>query len=260
MTNPFARVDQSNRWVIPVSLMALIVGVMVSAVWISKERRDERFASLPADIRTRLSMGALDLEAEYNNLLARNEELSMEIEKLRSDATRLQNVVAEGDTASLELNDTLQQTKMIAGLTELVGPGVLVTLSDSKRAFDEMVDPFGGIVHDLDVLKVVNELFNAGAEGASVNNKRVGPRSNFRCVGSVIMVDGATISSPVEIRAIGDPKTLHSSLNMPGGVLEEIRMVDPGMVKIEIVESLRLPAFSGPTSFQQAKVPDPSKQ
>lgn len=259
MTNPFASVDQTNRWIIPVSLMALIVGVMVSAVWITKERQAERLSNLPADIRARLSMGALDLEAEYNSLLTKNEELSQEIEKLRSDATRLQNVVAEGDTASSELNETLQQTKMIAGLTELVGPGVLVTLSDSKRAYDEMVDPFGGIVHDLDVLKVVNELFNAGAEGASVNNKRVGPRTNFRCVGSVIMVDGATITSPVEIRAIGDPKTLYNSLNMPGGVLEEIRMVDSSMVAMEIVESLRLPAFAGSTSFQQSKVPDPPK-
>ena len=46
----------------------------------------------------------------------------------------------------------------------------------------------GQIIHDTDVLRVVNELWNAGAEAVTVNNRRVGPGTNYRCVGTTILV------------------------------------------------------------------------
>jgi uncharacterized protein YlxW (UPF0749 family) len=145
-------------------------------------------------------------------------------------------------------------TKLFAGLTEAEGPGVTIVLRDSTKPVENVLDPSGGIIHDTDVLKVVNELWNAGAEAVAVNGKRVGPRTNFRCVGSTILVDSIKIATPIRIEVIGDKDTLLGALNMPGGPLDEIRGVDPQMVQIEVVERHRLPAFNGPMSSKYAKV------
>ena len=87
----------------------------------------------------------------------------------------------------------------------------------------------------------------------------MGATSNFRCVGTTILVDGFKIASPVVIRAIGDADTLYGGMNLPGSVLDDLRQTDPNMVEIEPVQKMRLPAFSGTTSFKVAKVPEDKK-
>ncbi len=141
----------------------------------------------------------------------------------------------------------------MASLTPVKGPGVIITLTDSQKNGDEILIADNGIIHYLDVLKVVNELYNAGAEAVDINSQRLGPGSDVRCVGSVILVDTVKIAPPVAIRAIGDPKTLMGAMNLPGGVFEELRSVDPAMVKIEPAKELLLPAYDGATSRKYAK-------
>jgi uncharacterized protein YlxW (UPF0749 family) len=118
---------------------------------------------------------------------------------------------------------------------------------------------FGGlndaIVHDTDVLQVVNELFSAGAEAVSVNDLRVTNRVSFRCVGPTILVNDVKIASPIEIRAIGDPKTLLGAMNLPGGILAQFRQTDPSMVQLERVQRMTIKPFTGNTDFKFGKPP-----
>ncbi len=227
----------------------LLIGMLVSMTWITESTRQERLRSLSPDVRSRLAAGDLDLSEEY-------EELQTEIAKLREENTRIQEVAAQGNSASKEINDSLKETRLFAGLTEVLGPGVTVTLSDSRKPGEEVGFFEAGIVHDLDVLKVVNELWNAGAEAVSVNGKRVGPSTDFRCVGTTIMVDQQQIASPVKIEAIGDQNTLFGAINLPGGALEEMREVDPNMVKVELAKSIFMSGWAGSTTFKHAKVPE----
>jgi uncharacterized protein YlxW (UPF0749 family) len=106
---------------------------------------------------------------------------------------------------------------------------------------------------------VVNELWNAGAEGIAVNNHRVVGGTSFRCVGSVILVDNVRIASPVIIRAIGDPATLKGALELPDGVLSDLRDIDPAMVVISKIDKHRVPAFAGSTATRIGSVPKESK-
>jgi len=250
--NPFALRKSSNSWVIPVSMLTLAVGFLTSLAWITQADRSERLNRLSPDIRSRLTAGELDLSAEYQTVRE-------EVAKLRADKGRLENLLSQGQSASKEINSSLQESKMFAGLTEVEGPGILITLSDSRRPVEDAFDPAGQIIHDTDVVKVVNELWAAGAEAISVNNKRVGPVTSFRCVGPTILVDGVKIASPVAVRAIGDGETLYGGMLLPGGVLDEIKQYDPKMVKIEVVEKLRLPAFAGSTSPKFMKTPEEKK-
>lgn len=245
--------NKSTTWVWPVSLLAMVVGFLASVAWISDRAESGRLENLPVDIRERLAAGRLDAQADVVGL-------SEEIKKLRDENTRLQNLLAEGSKGTEELNNSLQETKLYAGLTEVVGPGLTLILRDSKKPMDNVLDPAGGIIHDTDVLKVVNELWNAGAEAVSVNGKRVGPRTNFRCVGSTILVDSVKIATPVRIEVIGDQQTLLGAINMPGGPLDEIRAVDPAMVEVALVEVHKVAAFSGTMSSKFAKLPDADRK
>jgi uncharacterized protein YlxW (UPF0749 family) len=114
------------------------------------------------------------------------------------------------------------------------------------------------VIHDRDVLHVTNELFASGAEAVSVNNHRVAASSSLRCVGTTILINDVKIASPIVIRAIGDPETLYGAMDMPGGVLSEIRVYDPAMVQLEKAKDLRLPAYVGTTDRKWAK-PTPEK-
>jgi uncharacterized protein YlxW (UPF0749 family) len=72
-------------------------------------------------------------------------------------------------------------------------------------------------------------------------------------------VDGIPVASPMIIRAIGDPGTLEGGLNLPNGVLFEIRQTDPDMVQIEQVKDMRIAAYGGSTDRRFAKVPEDKK-
>ena len=146
-----------------------------------------------------------------------------------------------------------------AGLSEVEGPGIVITLKDSEAAAKQGLGGGDQIIHDIDVLRVVNELWAAGAEAVSVNNRRAAYSTSYRCVGPVIHVDGVPIASPVTIRAIGDGPTLLGGLNMPLGVLAEIRTSDPSMVQAEVLKMMRLPAYQGATTRKYATIPKDSQ-
>ena len=69
------------------------------------------------------------------------------------------------------------------GLIEVTGPGVIVTLSDSKNDVNTALNVSDLLVHDADVLSVINELKNAGAEAISINDQRLVPTSSILLFG-----------------------------------------------------------------------------
>lgn len=251
--NPFASRINNQSWVWPVSLMCLLLGFMISLSWVTQQTRTSRSAFLRADQRTRINESEVDIEAYYQAV--------SEVKKLQDDKTRLENGLSKKGEDSKVLNDSLQEMKVFAGLTELEGPGIVVTLSDSGKSSTG----FGGqvavnpdsVIHDQDVVHVVNEMFASGAEAISVNGHRVAGSTSFRCVGTTVLVNDVKIASPIVVRGLGDPETLFGALNMPGGALSQIRIYDPGMVQIEKVKMMRLPAYVGTTAHKWAKVPPP---
>lgn len=253
--NPFVSRINNQSWVWPVSLMCLLLGFMISLSWVTQQTRTSRSAFLRADQRTRVNEAEVDLEAYQT--------ATSEVQKLQEEKTRLEEALAKKGDDSKVLNESLQEMKIFAGLTEMEGPGVVVTLSDSTKTDTG----FGGqvavspdaVIHDQDVVHVVNELYASGAEAVAVNGHRVAGTTSFRCVGTTVLVNDVKIASPITVRAIGDPATLFGAMNMPGGALSQIRLYDPSMVQIEKVKMMRLPPYVGTTAHKWAVVPPPDK-
>lgn len=247
--SPFVSQLNKQSWVMPLSGMCLVLGFMISLAVVTRNNRTSRESYLSADQAVRVNAADTDADAVQR--------MSAEINKLQGDKTRLENALASQGGQSKALNDSLQELKVFAGLTRVSGPGVVITLRDSQKAGAGMGLNFGlpsdAIIHDVDVLKVVNELIASGAEAVSVNNLRVAGSTSFRCVGTTILVNDVKIATPIVVRAIGDPSTLLGAMNMPGGVLAEIRQTDPTMVQIDTVKSQELPELVGNTSRRFAK-------
>jgi uncharacterized protein YlxW (UPF0749 family) len=193
-------------------------------------------------------------------LLTKVTQYESEITRLRQDKTELENRLAKQDGASATLNEELQDMKFFAGLTEVVGPGIQITLKDVSNTGPQTTGPNAPLnpniyVHDEDIARTVNELKAAGAEAIAVNGQRIVSTSAIRCVGPVVHINSVPAAPPFVIQAIGDPEALYNGMNIQNGVLDEMRRFNPGMVRMEKMSKLLLPAFAGSTQPRHARPP-----
>lgn len=151
---------------------------------------------------------------------------------------------------------TLNQAQFLAGLTPVQGPGVIVTLTDSKKPFPKAVPPGMAppiTIHDSDINQVVNELKSAGAEAISINDQRLVAISAVRAAGTQIFINNAAENAPYTVKAIGSSAALLSALSLPGGLASQIRQFDPAMFSVQGAATLTLPAYAGSGAPHYAK-------
>ncbi len=185
---------------------------------------------------------------QVNGLKNDRELLQGEVNSLRSS---LDEISAGPDDA--ELKEQLDRARILAGVTELRGPGVEVTLNDSNIALKPGENPNLYVLHDEDVLRVLNEIRAAGAEAISLNGERILASTEVRCIGPTIVLNkDKRLAPPFVITAIGDPNTLESSIKMKGGVAEILQFwgIQVGVKKMNQVT---VPAYSGGLKFDYAK-------
>ena len=132
-------------------------------------------------------------------------------------------------------------------LVSVKGPGVAMVLNDSKkyRPGAPMSIQTLLVIHDADINKAVSELRAAGAEAISINNQRLTAMSAVREMGSIIYVNNTPQTPPYVIRAIGDSTRLRGKLNLPGGIVQNLRRQDPAMIGFRDEKILKISAYSG---------------
>jgi uncharacterized protein YlxW (UPF0749 family) len=193
-------------------------------------------------------------------------------EKRAASEAKVKALTAElGETGSLSktqiagLTTQIKELSGLAGLTEVKGPGVRLTIDDNAQA-RQFTDPSGfgpGMVHDFDLQGIVNELRVAKAEAIAIRGAggpliRVTGFTPIRCVGPVIQINYEPVATPFVIEAIGEQGTLESALNLPDGIVDGLRAPKNGMpalpIKIERIDSMSLPAGENVPKFRKAKV------
>lgn len=178
----------------------------------------------------------------YENLYKDWEKKEEELEKVRLEATT-------DNERGKALEEELSTTNKLLGLTELTGSGVIVTLADNKEAnskdVDGDVDIRNYLIHDTDIINVVNELNNAGAEAISINGQRVVSTTSISCTGTVVTINGVKLSSPFKINAIGSPEGLLGGLYRPGGYLENLQLYYGVIASVEKANNITVAKYSG---------------
>lgn len=179
---------------------------------------------------------------KYENAYAKLEKEESELESLREQASN-------STDSSSGLSTKLQRYNMLLGQTDLIGSGIIITLEDgdSKLATDP-------IVHDGDLIEVVNALKNAGAEAISINGQRITSRTEISCAGNIITVNGEKIGSPFEIKAIGSPSRLYTSINIYGGYISKL---EKAYIKVDVKQvdksTIEIPKYEGTYKYEYAK-------
>lgn len=202
-------------------------------------------------------------QLEQNVSMDRTQELTSRLKEAKEERDTLINQVSDlrkkldevsagKQNVDRALRDELDKSRMEAGLTAVKGKGVRVTLNDSPQELKPGEDPNLYLLHEEDLLKVVNELKAGGAEAISVNDQRLLATSEIRCAGNTILVNTKKIVPPIVILATGDPDTLKSGLEIKGGIFEQLRFW--GIIaEVEKADDIVIPAYSGPITFNYTK-------
>lgn len=184
----------------------------------------------------------------------RIEDLSQRLAQTEKERdTLLEEVKNLKDSASNEVvQKEMQNIKMGAGITPVGGKGIIITIDDSKRQSKTGENPNLYLIHDDDILKVINELWASGAEAVSINEQRLIANSEIRCAGPTLSVNNTRYSPPYDIRAIGEPKNLENALKMRGGVVETLQFWGI-QVTIKQLDDIVVPGYKGTFRFEYAQ-------
>jgi uncharacterized protein YlxW (UPF0749 family) len=187
----------------------------------------------------------------------RTAELAAEAAALEEQVTTYQSTVAEATGIPVDLQAEVDAASVAAGLTDVAGPGLTVTLRDSTLSPSDAtgVDVNDLVIHEQDLQAVVNALWTGGAEVVSVNDQRVLTTSAIRCVGNILLMNGRVHPPPYVIAAIGDPEGLRSALDRDPAVARFREAVEQFEVGYETVaaDQVRVPSFSGPPAVGMAQ-------
>ena len=227
--------------------IALVLGIMCFALTTGiciqiKTVKSTNSASSQNYEENNLRAEVLKYKEKYDNLLKETEKVDAQLQEQIESATKNNSELEEAKNQINEGNKTI-------GLAEVTGPGVIITVADSEIDSNSVVDATDFIIHDTDILKIVNELKNAGAEAISINNKRVILTTPIICGGNIININGERIGSPFEIKAIGSPEAL-ANLSRPGGWLSKLEKRGIKVSAIKKSNSITIPKYSGVLNFK----------
>lgn len=117
----------------------------------------------------------LKWKERYERLYEQEMNQEAELEKLRE-------TISSQDTDSADLSKQLEEYHTLLGLNEVTGQGLIITLKDaSSSTIAGKIRLENYLVHDGDLLEVVNALREAGAEAISINEQRIVNSTAITC-------------------------------------------------------------------------------
>lgn len=169
----------------------------------------------------------------------RNKELTEELNSLQEQIRKYEKSFASDEKDYKELVEQAEDLRLLLGELKSDGKGIRITLQDGD--YDpKSLNPNDYIVHESHVFKLLNELKISGAQAIAINGQRVLANSYIRCNGPVITIDGTQHPAPFVIEAVGDSDTLMASLNLNGGVVDQL-INDNIVVSLEEHQKLTMP-------------------
>ena len=202
-------------------------------------------------VQVRANSGSDNLSALRDNELigildsqnARADRLRQQIASLQQTLRQLQDSGDRSSAARQQAQQEADALGVLLGTLPATGPGVLVRVDDAQHK-----------LHAEDLLDVVEELRGAGAEAIQFGVVRVSTDTAFTDVGGQVAVGGTTLGAPYLVTAIGDPATLDTALNIPGGVAATLRAAGGDLhvseqptVQIEAIRALPTTRYAVPS-------------
>ncbi|MFG3405419.1 DUF881 domain-containing protein [Streptomyces sp. NPDC048142] len=239
----------------------------------SARRKADGSAGLPRTLKSKLglaaglvvaalvvTLGAAEarisapvLAKEREELIDRIDAETQAADTLESDVDELRSDVSERQRKALEKHggDQGELVALLAGATPVEGPGVKLVVDDAKstdqggggpRESTGFADT--GRVRDRDMQRVVNGLWESGAEAIAINGQRLTALSAIRAAGDAILVDNRPLVPPYTVLAVGDGKKLATAFqdSADGLYLQALKESFDIRTSISDQSKVRLPA------------------
>ena len=167
------------------------------------------------------TMREAELRTELASWKSKYEEVNTKIEETEGKIEEYNNELQNNNDLTNLLQDELNEAKMYAGYTDLTGEGIIITLADNDKS---------QIVAS-DLITLVNELKNAGAEAISINGERIVTTTDIIDIQyKYILINTSSnegrvlrIYSPFVVKAIGNQKYLESAITVKYGYIDQMK-------------------------------------
>lgn len=228
--------DKAN---ITMSISILIVSIIfVSVLYIqfkTVENVNETEIETMRDeeLREKISLWKSKYEETNDKLQENNSKINEYLDKIESN-----------EEASEILDEELKKSQLILGTTDVVGEGVVITLTDTE---DHPIKAS-------DLIDLLNELRYAGAEAISINGIRVINMTDIADIDTyIIMKPSQRIFSPYVVKAIGNQTYLTSSLCQKNSGFVDKYNNSGKSVKLEKQRNIKIPKYSGNIEIKYMK-------
>lgn len=229
---------------IVIGLVALLVGLSIS-VQIHSMQGDVVGGGL---VPIQKAQG---LAAELKKVREEKENLMDELANLESKIKEIEDSEAKEDILIRNIVSELEKYKMISGMKAVKGPGVVVTIEDPPQ--EEMEYAESVIMYNYNLLLIlINKLNDAGAEAISINGQRYVSITEISLAGTNVNINSVPTAPPFVIRAIGNPDTLDSTLNIRFGIIDQMRNKYALQVKVEKEDEITIPRYNDVIKFRYA--------
>ncbi|MGA5898734.1 DUF881 domain-containing protein [Streptomyces venetus] len=224
------------------SKLGLAAGLVLAALVVTVGAAQARVAAPVVAKEREELVDRIDRESETAD------QLEDSVDRLREDVSARQREALKhsGGSADSDL------VGILSGASAVHGPGVKLVVNDAKEAdgggeggprettgFSDT-----GRVRDRDMQRVVNGLWESGAEAVSINGQRLTALSAIRAAGDAILVDNKPLVPPYTVLAVGDGQRLSTRFqNSADGLYLNALQEGYGVrTAISVEDDLRLPA------------------
>lgn len=190
-----------------------------------------------------------DMASQLDNELA---ELTLQKNKLREELDALKQTAKENEEiyeakeAELErLKEELANQQILSGYYEVKGPGTIITIDSEPNSYVSLASS-----HQY-ILALISYLNNAGVEAISINGQRYTNYTEIVPVLDHINVNGVALVLPLEIKAIGNSRTIDASLNFVGGIVSQLSQIGY-TIETENSSEIFINKYDGEKEFKYA--------
>lgn len=196
------------------------------------------------DFETESAIRETELRKEISTWKSKYEQINKTLDATNQKILEYEEQIEKNEDSSDLVEQELKQTDVLLGKKAVKGEGVVVTLTDKENTK----------ILATDLSEIVNELKYAGAEAISINGIRILSMTDITdATNDLMLINGQRISSPYEVKAIGNQTYLYSTLNAKNGFIDYYTNQYDIDIKIEKQKNITIDKTSQEINFKYIK-------
>ncbi len=196
------------------------------------------------DFEAESAIRETELRKEISTWKSKYEQINKTLDSTNQKILEYEEQIEKNEDSSYLVEQELEQTNVLLGKKTVKGEGVIVTLIDKDNAK----------ILATDLSEIVNELKYAGAEAISINGIRILAMTDITdATNDLLLINGQRISSPYEVKAIGNQTYLYSTLNAKNGFIDYYTNQYDIDIKIERQKNITIDKMSQEINFKYIK-------